>query len=133
MFRKPPQVIHKHTTEAVPYAKEVTINEHRAPTDDSIKILREMEAKAEQRAIKKIRIDNNELSGALLVSHSFDDFTHWLKYRFKINGKEFEGKFEVDPDVTPGEAIELVYKGLGSSIAEELMVKEYGQIAQLWR
>lgn len=59
MFKsKPPMIVQvPGTTRYVD--RNVTINEHRAPTDESVKLLKEMEEKAEAKLIEAIRLDGN--------------------------------------------------------------------------
>ena len=38
--------------------RNVNVTEHRAPTDESVKLLREMEAKAEAEVIKAVAVGN---------------------------------------------------------------------------
>lgn len=88
----------------VPYEKTVTITEKRAPTDDSIKLLNEMQEKAKQNILTQITVDNNILKAhgiifaggyhsSSAVSASFK--TKWI-LKFSLNGKEYRCEGELD-------------------------------------
>lgn len=48
--------------EAVPYAKTVTVHEHKAPTDESIRLYQEIEEKAFQNILHRIQVNDNALN-----------------------------------------------------------------------
>lgn len=80
---------HYHRTEHVPYTKDVRVTEHRAPTDESIKILNEMEEKAITNAVKKINVVDNTVNGAAVYIINDMTLAHTrYKLKFSFNGKE---------------------------------------------
>ena len=82
--------------EFVPYTKNVEITEKRAPTDDSIRLYKEMEEKAEKNIIKKEVFLDNELKGVVVYLEmcmgSFDVNAH---VKYSLNGKEYHEVFKV--------------------------------------
>lgn len=54
MFNK--TIIHQHATS---YPSHVSITEKRAPTDESVKLLKEMEEKAEEKLLEACELKNN--------------------------------------------------------------------------
>ncbi|MEE8368605.1 MAG: hypothetical protein V3S30_09840, partial [Thermoanaerobaculia bacterium] len=54
-----------HTTVAPSYPQ--TIHEHKAPTDDSVKLLREMEEAARKSVLEVYRFEDNDLSGIVVL------------------------------------------------------------------
>lgn len=70
--------------------KTVNINEHRAPTDDSVRLLREMEQKANDNVLKSTKVDNNSFNAVLHQMR--DHLSDFDKYAviFSINGKKMQ-------------------------------------------
>lgn len=118
-------------TEYVPYEKSVTINEHRAPTDESIKIFNEIKAKAYESIIDTIVINDNLVNIAGQVWRDNCEFSTWCGYKFLINGKEYKGKFLIDEDKwkysreeVKTRLIEIFIKALSIKLAFSLMGKD---------
>lgn len=89
--------IHNHYTNNHSHS-EVEVHEHRAPTDDSIRLLNEMERKAQDNFIMKL-CDNrpNSLHAEILFFQqiaSVDTFEPkgTMVVRAQINGKQYERK-----------------------------------------
>lgn len=79
------------------HRSEVTITEKRAPTDESVRLLREMEAKAQAEVLKAVSITDN---GFDCVIHQFrDHLSDLMRWRavFKLNGKQMTADIETDP------------------------------------
>ncbi len=70
---------------------EVNVNEKRAPTDESIRILQEMEEKAAARILKSAVLTGEGVEVAYVL---FDRVYHHAGYVLKI-GMKFNGKFEM--------------------------------------
>jgi len=92
MFNK--TYVTKHTTEYVPYTKEVKVTEQRAPTDESLKLLQEMERKVEKRFIEnhiwELPSIDTEIQVMLFDNPDFGcRFEKLLVIHAKINGKDF--------------------------------------------
>lgn len=125
---------HHHRTESVPYEKSVTINEHKAPTDESVKLLNEFESRARKNIIHKVKIDENYLK-AIAVYYKDDmvEFRVHFYVKFSLNGTEvvvedYLDNFEWRSDLSKEyggfgnrHIFELVFKKLSDMIASELM------------
>jgi hypothetical protein len=80
-------IVRKGSTTYVPYEKVVT--EKRAPTDESIKLLKEMEEKVLQKIVEAYHIESNIMNGVV-----FKTFKDPLNVKeqfivvFNVNGKE---------------------------------------------
>ena len=77
--------------------RNVNVHEHRAPTDESVKLLREMEAKAEAEVIKAASVGNAVFE--CVVQQMRDNFSDKMVWRavFKLNGKPLTATSETDP------------------------------------
>ena len=87
-----------YTQKVMPhYAQHVHSNEHRAPTDESIKILRELEQKARDNILLLVRSDSNNFKYTATVYSDNFQFTHRLRVQFALNGHPYDLDFEL-PD-----------------------------------
>lgn len=77
---KPGDANHYHTH---------NVTEKRAPTDESVRLLREMEQKAQDEVIQSIRLQNTEFDGVIHVMRNIMDCTTSYRCVFKLNGKKF--------------------------------------------
>ncbi len=77
-----------------PSEVRVTTHEHRAPTDDSVRILSEMEQKALDRVLMAVSVADNSFNGSVVVMANPMTLgnTTWVK--FKLNGVEHKMKFD---------------------------------------
>lgn len=97
---------HHHTDVTREITKKVTVHEHRAPTDASVKLLQEMEDKARDKFIGTFYCENNSLKCEWHVfkepmtgdCRALADFQlNGTKHRLDVRLREFE----VPPRTTP--------------------------------
>ncbi len=101
------------------------VHEHRAPTDESVALLAEMEEKARARIIERYRVDvgDNKL-GAVEIVEMFD--TMQRRVSFSLNGVPYTVK--IDPhQAGPG------FDAVARVIAEAIAVEIIERVAQQWR
>lgn len=113
---------HSETTRLVPYEK--TVHEHKAPTDDSIKLLREMEEKSRKQIACALVAEENVVNGAVVQFHdAHDRFEKVCYVSFKLNGQQMEFKVPLDARVMMAkvDAIDILYKALSHSITADLL------------
>lgn len=96
MFNK--TFIAQPRTQYVPYEKEVTIHEHRAPTDESIKLFDELKEKAIRSVTHSVKLNNNKIDAvsAFVVSNVGLTITDELVIRFILNGENMEFAIKID-------------------------------------
>lgn len=82
-------------TQYVPYAK--TVNEHKAPTDDSIKLYGEFIEKARTELVERGRCCSNEVNVTYNIYRDNFHDTMCCYYNLVINGKLVSSKFEISP------------------------------------
>jgi hypothetical protein len=105
-----------------------TINEHRAPTDESVALLQEMERKAEDKVLSTIPIKNNVVEG-IIVQKQLSPLSPELKTYvcFKLNGHRFDvivGEQDLlthDPQAALQVFAEALAQQLTLKIVQELM------------
>lgn len=102
-----------------------TIHEHRAPTDESVKILSELEQKAQNRIIESIHIKDNIIDAVAIFFLADVGQIEQRKYviRFMLNGKEqiISGNVGIDYMVSlKHTAIEAITKSIAMEILSQL-------------
>jgi hypothetical protein len=67
---------------------EIVIHEHRAPTDEAIKIFKELEEKAKEKVMNGIRLENLPMDAIAYKSNDFMNNQLLFMIVYKINGKQ---------------------------------------------
>jgi hypothetical protein len=123
MFNK--TIINQRGTKLVPFTKEV--NEHRAPTDESVKLLMEMEDAALSKVFKCFEIENTELHGIVWQVNK-SRFSRELVIGYKLNNKIENITIPVDikifnlnPEKAIHRMIEIVKKGIADHISDKIL------------
>jgi len=80
------------TKEAFPYEK--TVHEHKAPTDDSIKILREMEEKLKANLVAMFTI-NNPFNAEAKIYRMEMHHAYEVTWALTLNGHTYTGSYKV--------------------------------------
>ena len=75
---------------------KVNVKEHRAPTDESIRLLREMEKEVEKNLVRRQKISNNDIDGGVSIFRDFASRGYVVYVSFKLNGKRYEKDVLVD-------------------------------------
>ncbi len=93
-----------------------TVEEKRAPTDESVRLLREMERSARDEVIKSIKVANTEIE--VVLHKKRDHLSAVINYLcvFKLNGQKRTAEFHANEwDDTEKRAI-----GIRDAIAKEV-------------
>jgi len=89
---------HSHDNSTrINYPDTVKVHEHKAPTDESIKLMEEMHDKALKNIIASVKVENNIVNGRCWVIEQpwcLDDIK--LVFKFKINDHEFTVEKQVN-------------------------------------
>lgn len=123
---------HYHSkTEYVPYCKEVNITENKAPTDESVRLLNEMEEKARQNIIATIKIDENFLK-AIVIYYRDEMITNRMIYhiKFELNGKEHKIEDFID-NFEWRQEFSKSYMGLGNETIFRLLHKKFSEMVAM--
>lgn len=116
-----------HTTKYVQTGpRRVDVHEHRAPTDDSVKLLIEMEEKARSKIVGAFVTKSNELEGAVVYMRRNIMLEHDVYIRFKLNGKDYEFVEKISDiklSMNKIEAYKLLAEKISTTITNNLMVK----------
>ena len=101
-----------------------TVTENRAPTDESVKLLREMERKAESEVVQAIPVKNNTLEG-LVIQKQFSPLTVELQttVSFQLNGQRYDVAVEESARLDEEGALRLLARALAEKITMELLAQ----------
>lgn len=105
----------------------VDIREHRAPTDESVKILREMESAAKQEVIKSIQVKDTLVDGVLHMSLDPLSCKRRFKFIYSINGRKMTTDFSIDDYEYEASKdwIGKLVETVSFDIAREIMMKPF--------
>jgi len=118
-----------HTTNYVPTGpSHVDVHEHRAPTDDSVKLLREMEEKSRKQIVGAfVTNKDNDLQGAVVYMAPFSmSPDHDVYIRFKLNGQDYEFKevvSDLEMHMSEVEAYRMLAEKISAAVTNKLMCK----------
>lgn len=109
---------------------DVNIREHRAPTDESIKILREMETAAKQEIIKSIQVKDTLVDGVLHMSLDPLSCKRRFKFIYSINGRKMTTDFSIDDYEyeTSKDWIGKLVETVSYDISREIMMKPFTEM-----
>lgn len=106
-------------TEYVPYEKSIV--EHRAPTDDSIRLWEQMKEKAYKSILDTIEIRDNCVNVNSIVYDDMLTLSKVCSYRLLLNGKEITGEVRWSSNELKSKA-ELYHK-IVDSAARDIAVE----------
>jgi len=117
-----------HRTTAPNYPQKITVHEHRAPTDESVKLLEEFKKEAEKNIIDSFKFNDNKVNGVVIRSHlSVYEPGQKLYIKFTLNGKEYyiQEMFKNTElnEMTKVDFYNKLCKVLAARIAAELVIK----------
>lgn len=79
---------HIHPTREVARDVNVTVTEKRAPTDESVRLLREMEQKAEQRIEQTARVEDCDFDIVIHRRHDAMNVEDQFALIYRVNGRK---------------------------------------------
>lgn len=115
MLRRPNVVVLNSPTRTEYVTRE--IHEHRAPTDESVKLLREMEQKAKDQIIQAIHVGNSVFECVVHMNKSMMDGSTTILAVFSLNGKKMTAEFTAHEWRT--NTVQMV-EGLKLAIADKI-------------
>jgi hypothetical protein len=125
---------HSHH-DSVSVSKRVEVHEHRAPTDESLKLLNEMREKTLASIVNAVRLENCAIDG---VIHHMRDFGPNCPFgadrfliRYKLNGRSIDVRHEFERKPLEGYAdaaqrlVDELRAALADSISRELLGRAF--------
>src|SRR4030095_2588560 len=110
-----------------------SITEKRAPTDESVRLLREMETKAKEQVIAAVQVIDNSFN---IVVHAHHDNLYMniiIMMVYSINGKRHESKFTLNPMKKKEQWIPELVECLGKDIARLVLAEPMGKVMREMR
>lgn len=121
----------ERSLEMFPSTVNVDVTEKRAPTDESVKLLREMEQKAQEQVLKAISINNTEVEGVLHMMRNQLSCTYMFRFLYQINGKKMTTDYEVNEFELPKyKWIDGLINAVAVDIAREILTTPFSNIAK---
>lgn len=102
---------------------EITVTEKRAPTDDSVRLLREMEAKAKEEVIKAVAINDNLFNGVIHTMFDALSYRTTVRLVYSMNGKKLTTDYHIDDSRSSNDSIAGLIDAVARDIAVEILRK----------
>lgn len=99
----------------------VNITEKRAPTDESVRLLKELEKAAVDRMIGSFELPSNTIRSRVAVRRDLMGWKNQFLILTEINGKKYEMRVETEVDSDRRATIDELYKGLSEQLAQVIM------------
>lgn len=92
---------HTYVNKSYGGPSEIKVTEKRAPTDESVRLLNEMQKKAFDDIVECVQLTNNELTDATYwIYPDHYSFSQRARIRFKLNGKVKDFEFTLPHKLT---------------------------------
>ncbi len=102
---------------------KVTISstEKRAPTDESVRLLREMRQAAEDDLVDVVQIRSNKLDGKCFVFENHPTNSLRIRFVLDLNGDKLDWTVDVDRFKTPEERLDFLRAEVAKRMADALI------------
>ena len=107
---------HEHQT-----STSVHVTEKRAPTDESVRLLAEMEAAAQARVKAAIRVTDTAFEGVVHIWFDVLNDRNLATCTFSLNGKKLEARTHFDGGSKEADNIEKLIDSVARVIACEIL------------
>lgn len=97
------------------------INERRAPTDESVKLLREMEEKARKEVIAAMRVEDSTVECVLHFQHDIVSDMNHIRAIMKINGQHVVADYRFRPNERREEVRNGLFDAVSKAIAASVL------------
>ena len=110
-----------HTTRTEQLTKNII--EHRAPTDESVRLLRDMEGQAKAEILKAVRLDRNELKAVFHKKIDALTMDEIIVCMIDLNGKRVQGEISLKGAMFGDELAKFckIKEELASIIAKQIL------------
>ncbi len=127
MFRRPNVVVLNTPSRTEYVTREV--HEHRAPTDESVKLLKEFETKAQEKVVEAIHVGDTTFECVIHTQKNHMDGSTTMRAIFSLGGK----KMTVDFTAHEADKFKMV-EGLRTAVADkiscEILIPAFTRCAQ---
>lgn len=109
------------------------VHEHRAPTDQSVMLLHEMEAAAEDKRVASIRLEGNDFSAVVQMFRRMEDCTMIFIAKFDLNGRAFVVRHEANDMQAPAIMLGALKDKVADTISRQVLDASMDALMGLWR
>lgn len=99
----------------------VSVTEKRAPTDQSVALLREMEKAARDSVDSTIRLNTNNIKAVIHKETDFANYQYVYIFHVDFNGTPLRGKVFVDVDDDRATVVGKLFKEISEEITVHIM------------
>lgn len=103
------------------YQVTYNIRERKAPTDESVRLLKELEKEAKDKVLSAEKLDNNLIHAKVWMMENHLSYKEEFKILMNLNGKQFTYDISLDSDLSKHVKLEKIYEVISKRIAVELM------------
>jgi len=108
---------------------EKHVHEHRAPTDESVALLKEMEEKAQEKLLRSYKLDTNDFNAVWHVMQDNLHMVHRVLIQFELNGKTHDIEYSIGMLASEEEILdksrEKILEYLQESILRSVKPEQY--------
>ena len=98
-----------------------TVHEHRAPTDESVRLLREMESKAQEQVDRSVRLETNNLKAVLHFMREPLQLDYIYCIQIDLNGERHKVEIRADSFRSKEERMDMIIEELSKAIASKVL------------
>ncbi len=112
---------------------ETKITEQRAPTDDSVRLLREMEQAAEDKIVLTLQCNSTQFSFTAFVFEDHPNFCRRMRVRFFLGDKQYSINVQIDHNAakTRDEALIIVRDLVAKAVSNEIMQGTFSDLVRI--
>lgn len=99
----------------------VSVTEKRAPTDESVRLLKELEKAAIDKMVGSFELPSNVIRSRVAVNRDIMGWKNQFLILTEINGKKYQIRVETEVGLDRRAAIDELYKGLSEQLAQVIM------------
>lgn len=121
------------------HPRTLEVKEHRAPTDESARLLKELEQEAMNKIVAMGKVEDNKFNTKWYILQCNADFEQTCKCIFTLNGKEYDLEFRLPHDryqdssnIIP-QIRERIIEKLGQILLEDLFKNCDKTLVQIYK
>ncbi|QIG69799.1 hypothetical protein EVB81_230 [Rhizobium phage RHph_I46] len=122
--------VHVHRPAGPSY---VHVDEHRAPTDESVKLLKEFEKEAQEKVDKSVRLESNLLRGVVHAGIHHLSHDRQFDFHFELNGRRYKFSSTVPIHLDRQSRTDKLIGDISAQLAEELVSQMFKQSPEAYK
>ncbi len=109
------------------------ITERRAPTDESVRLLIEMERAAEDKVIFALQCNSTQFSFTAYIFEDHPNFCRRMRVRFSLGDQQYDINVKIDHDAakTRDEALLIVRDLVAKEIANQILSGTFSDLVRM--